>query len=394
MDAERQLRGIEASWLWHGDPDASPIAAGAVLFDGPRVVAAGPASELSDRAATWERHDGVLIPGLVNARVNLARGALAPGGRGWVAFARALAERGEEPEAVPGALDALVRAGTAAIAAVGTTLPPLDALSEAPLVARVYREVAGLRSESAELVCRLARMELAEAAPSANVALGLAPHGLLGLAPSFAAELVREALAPLPLSQGAGERAYLEEGTGEFAEWLREIGAEPDWAPPGLTPVDSAASIGALGPNVICTHLADARPHELRALAILGTRVVFCPRASAHAELLLPPLAEALAAGLRPGLGSDSLACAASLDVLDDAATLHERFSDVPPAVILAMATSWGARALDLDHRVGRFAPGLAPGAILFGGSGVTDPLRHVLARPPRTVLVPPGRAL
>src|SRR5690606_27226580 len=114
-----------------------------------------------------------------------------------------------------------------------------------------------------------------------------------------------------------------------------------------------------------------------------------------HVEVKLPPLGPLLPAGLSPGLGTDSLAAAGSLDVLEEALALHRRFPTVAPSVLCAMATSFGARALGLEHRVGRLTPGLAPGVLLFEG-GTTDPLAHVLAQAgrPRRVLVRPGSVL
>jgi aminodeoxyfutalosine deaminase len=87
-----------------------------------------------------------------------------------------------------------------------------------------------------------------------------------------------------------------------------------------------------------------------------------------------------LAAGVEVCLGTDSLASADSLDLLQDAAALHREFPELPPAAIVTMATTTGARAL------GRFGLGaLAPGrraALAFAPAPgpLDDPLEFLLS--------------
>jgi cytosine/adenosine deaminase-related metal-dependent hydrolase len=123
--------------------------------------------------------------------------------------------------------------------------------------------------------------------------------------------------------------------------------------------------------------------------------VVLCPRSNLHIEVLLPPLPQLLAAGVRPALGTDSLASSPSLDVLDEARALLARFPRVAPRVLLAMATSFGAEALGLGERVGRLVPGLSPGVVAFEHTGAApaDPERFVLSHAPlrRRVLARPS---
>ncbi len=402
-------RGIEASFVFAGRGDA--IRDGAVVVDDRgSVLACGeaPALRAAFAGAAWERHEGVLIPGLVNARVSLELSALrgrVPGGRGFVPWLRALTDARDrsapelDVEAIEEAVSELVRTGTAAVGEVTRTLASLDSLGSAPLVARVYHEVAGLRRETATVIRAMAEEAHERARVPANVDLSLAPHSLIGLHPGAMADLFADETVPIamPLAWTAAERAYLRDGGGPFAAWLSARGADPaDRAPPGRDAIAQARALGVLGPGLLATHLTDARPDELGELSIANARAALCPRASLHVEVKLPPLLDVLAAGIEPGLGTDSLASAPSLDVLEEALALHRRFPSVDPSVLLSMATSFGARALGLEHVVGAFAPGLSPGVILFEAEGVSDPLRHVLAQAgrPRRVLVRPGCAI
>ena len=130
-------------------------------------------------------------------------------------------------------------------------------------------------------------------------------------------------------------------------------------------------------------HLTDARKDEIAKVAAAGAPVVLCPRSNLHIEVKLPPLLDILAAGIRPGLGTDSLASCPSLDVMEEARALAERFPSVPARTLIAMATSWGAAALGMGDRVGTLAEASSPGVIAFEheGAAPADPERFVLSR-------------
>jgi cytosine/adenosine deaminase-related metal-dependent hydrolase len=187
----------------------------------------------------------------------------------------------------------------------------------------------------------------------------------------------------LHLCEHPAERTFLRDGSGPFAGFLTARGADAaDWSPPGIDPIRYAKQLGILGPELLCVHLADARPDEIALVAEAAAQVVLCPRSNLHIELRLPPLLELLKAGLRPALGTDSLASNATLDVLDEAKALHARFPSVAPRVLLAMATSFGAEALGLGAEVGRLREGLSPGLLAFEHEGAApiDPERLVLS--------------
>jgi cytosine/adenosine deaminase-related metal-dependent hydrolase len=92
-----------------------------------------------------------------------------------------------------------------------------------------------------------------------------------------------------------------------------------------------ADHLGLLGPHLLAVHATDARPHELAVLAERGCPVVLCPRSNLHIEVKLPPLLDILRAGIKPGLGTDSLASNASLDPLAEARALRKRFRPCSP---------------------------------------------------------------
>lgn len=410
------MRGIAGSWLISGEPSAPPTAAGAlVLDDDERVHARGTLDELRGRypEVVFERLNAVLLPGLINAHTHLELSALRgliPGGRGFVPWVDALMNaRAQRPpeqdhEAIELAVSELLEAGVMAVGEVCNRLDTLPLLAAVPIVPCIFHEVFGRSEEAARAALERAAAErrTLDHVPG-HARYALAPHTPFTLHPTVLKEIIRLAAdsgrrTSLHLAEHAAERTFLETGGGPFAAWAASRHTPPDAFPaPGCGSVPYVDQLGGLGPQTLCVHLTDARPDELAIVAARGCPVVLCPRSNLHIELRLPPLLDILSAGLRPGLGTDSLASNASLDPLAEARALQKRFPTVAPMQLLAMATAWGADALGLGAVLGRLDVGTYPGVIAFehGASAPADPARFVLEheRAPRRVLSRPAFA-
>lgn len=408
------MRGITATWLLLGDAESAPVRDGAVVLDdAERIVAVGPSSVLQRdfTAACWTRHEAVLTPGLVNAHTHLELSALrgeVPGGKGFVPWVDALvttrAKHSPEAdsEAIELGVSELLQAGVVLVGDVSNSLAAVDALGAVPMLGCVFHEVFGMRKDTGEVTLGLARQaKAARQSWPANLRYALAPHTAYTLHPDVLREIVHAAdgggLTSLHLAEHAAERAFLQTGGGAFADWLRTRNVSAlDWTAPGCDPVRYAQRLGVLGPQLLVVHLCDAHPDELELVAAAKSPVVLCPRSNLHIELKLPPLLDLLRCGLRPALGTDSLASNASLDPLAEARALHQRFPTVSPRQLLAMATSYGAQALGYAALLGRLAPGLAPGVLAFEhspGAAPSDPERYVIenAHAPRIMLSRPA---
>lgn len=407
------MRAITGSWLITGEPTLPPLAAGSVLLDElGRVLELGPEAELRARhpGLMFERHAAVLTPGLVNAHTHLELSALRgqiAGGRGFVPWVdslvstRAKQQPELDAEAVDQAVSELLAAGVVAVGEVCNRLSSVPALAAVPIVACIFHEIFGMRKDSGEAMLGMAEQERAAFANfPEHVRYALAPHTPYTMHPDVLQRIVHAAAesgrrTSLHLAEHPAERTFLQTGQGPFAEWVKSRGSSAlDWQAPGCDPIRYADQLGILGPNLLAVHLTDARPDELELLAQRGVHAVLCPRSNLHIEVKLPPLLDILRAGLRPGLGTDSLASNASLDPLAEARALRKRFPTVAPLELIAMASAWGADALGLGQLLGRVAPGLAPGLLAFehGASVPSDPARFVLDQESdrRTVLVRP----
>lgn len=399
------MRAFHADAVITGDGDVVRDAA-VVVDDRGAIVDVGPAGEMLPRhaGATVERVRGALLPGLVNAHTHLELSAMrgqVRGGAGFVPWVeqmigvRAEARPEDDSEAIERAVADLEAFGTAAVGEVSNSMTAVRPLARRGFVGRVFHEVFGIeRGPLEQRVADLPRVveEAVGEWPTPDLAYTPTPHTLYTTHPDVVRRLAREARErgariSLHLAEHAAERRFLEHGDGPIPGWyetrLKLRRDLLEW--PGKSPIALADELGALGPHVICVHLTDARPDELELVARRGAPVVFCPRSNLFIETRLPPLLAARAAGLLPGLGTDSLASNSSLDVLAEARALADRFPTMPARDLVRMATWEGARALGRED-VGRVARGARPGLFAIDGDPGDDPCAFVLrsVRAPR----------
>lgn len=399
------MRVVHADGVVIGD--AGAVRDGAVVLDSRGgVLDVGPASDVLPRStgAVSERIRGVVFPGLVNAHTHLELSALrgqVPGGAGFVPWvehligARLETRPEDDASAIEAAADELESFGTVAVGEVTNSLSAVRTLARRGFVGCIFHEVFGVDRASVERrIAELPRIveEHVGAWPTRELAYAPTPHTLYTTHESAVRHLIRRARdegtrLSIHLAEHAQERRFLERGDGPVAAWYAQrLKLRPDaleW--PAKSPVAFAEEIGALGPDVLCVHLTDARSEELSLVARRGVPVVFCPRSNLFIEMRLPPLLAARSAGLLPALGTDSLASNGSLDVLAEARALADRFPTVPADELLRMATWEGARALGRTD-LGRIARGGRPGILAIEGEVEGDPCTFVLAnvRAPR----------
>lgn len=102
-----------------------------------------------------------------------------------------------------------------------------------------------------------------------------------------------------------------------------------------------------------CVHLSDS---EIELLAKTGTHVSHNPGSNAKLGNGIARLGDMVEAGINVGLGVDACECHNSFDMFESMKMVsymqrarHEDASLCPPSQVLRMATSNGARALDID---------------------------------------------
>jgi cytosine/adenosine deaminase-related metal-dependent hydrolase len=141
-----------------------------------------------------------------------------------------------------------------------------------------------------------------------------------------------------------------------------------------------ADGLGLLHPGLVAAHGVQVDAADREILARRGVAVVLCPRSNRNLGVGRADVPALLAAGVRLGLGTDSLASVETLDVLDDAVLLARQFPALDPGAIVRMATAGGAEALGLED-LGTLAPGQSAALAFAAADGTpADPYLYLLS--------------
>jgi cytosine/adenosine deaminase-related metal-dependent hydrolase len=154
----------------------------------------------------------------------------------------------------------------------------------------------------------------------------------------------------------------------------------------GRTPVEYAADLGWLGPDVWLGHGIHLNADAIKAIANSSTGVAHCPTSNARIGAGMAPVRELLDAGVSVGLGADGAASNESGGLAEEMhqALLLARLRNGPTALTarqtLWMATVGGARCLGRSNDLGSLRPGaLADLAVWrldgFAHAGIADPV-------------------
>ena len=386
---------ICADWLIVS-ADLPPIRHGAIRVVGDVVESVGDAGEM--RAAhpgdeTVDASNHVVMPGFVNAHVHLY-GVLAHGipqttpVTGFWSFLEDYWWPKVEDSLDPAMIVTATEWVCAEMLRSGTT--SFYDILEAP------RALGGVLIEQASVVERLGirgilSFEATERAGAAVAQAGLdenlamIDHGRR----SGASGLVTGAMCyhtTFTCSEGFIRRAFelaadrdvlchahLNEGTHE-GEWCVEHH--------GRRTVEWYDEIGVLGPRFLASQCVQVSSREQSLLGERGVRVSHMPLANCEVGGGIAPIPELIAGGTIVGLGSDGYVND-FYEVMRGAFLLHKaRLLDpgtMPAATVLGLATSGGARALGLGHRVGSLRPGYQADLQIVDGRFPTPATDHNL---------------
>jgi 5-methylthioadenosine/S-adenosylhomocysteine deaminase len=395
---------ISAEWLL--PMDGRPISWGAVLIGAAgRVTAVGPDTEVPRSPdIPEERFAGAaLLPGLVNAHTHLELTGL-DGQAGdadfpdWIARIIAL-KRGRTPadflQAARDGLAACHAAGVTTVADTGDSGAVIQALHEAGGSGVAYLEVFGPEPARAEaqLADFQARVAAQRRFESPRVRLGVSPHAPYSVSGALyrgvAGWAEREGLPiAVHLAESAAESELLASGQGAFArQWERRgIPLPPN---PGCSPVEWLERHGVLGRRTLCIHLIRVDALDIEKLRRGNCAVAHCPRSNARHGHGDAPLAALRAAGLRIGVGTDSVASVSPLDLLAEARAAR-RLGGLSAAQALELCTMEAARAIGLDADVGSLTPGKWGDAAVIRlpkGSGGTGTMEAILESTPEQMI-------
>ncbi len=361
-----------ASWLL--PIDGPPIADGAVLVDeAGRLVAVGPGDRVPRPPGVAEQllAGSALLPGFINAHTHLELTGLdgqVPDDDfpAWIRRIIALKQARTPADFLAAARQGLRdcwAAGVTTVADTGDSGAVTQALAEADASGIAYHEVFGPHPDQVAGAIEAARQRLEELGrfQSPRIRLGLSPHApysVSGPLYGAVARLASELRMPVAvhLAESREETALLETGRGGFADAWTARGI-PLPVRPGRSPVAWLDHHGVLGPDTLCIHVVQASDADLGTLSGRGAAVAHCPRSNRRHGHGRAPLRSMLDHGLRVGVGTDSVASVAPLDLLAEARAARA-IAGLGAAATLELVTLGAARALGLADQIGSLTPG------------------------------------
>ena len=350
---------------------APPIEDGAVLIDDRGTIAAvGPHGLVPAPPGARELAfpDASLVPGLVNTHTHLelthladknAEREFAP----WIRALRTLKDATTPDEfaraAERGVRDAWV-AGVTCVADTGSTGAPLEALARLGGRGIYYQEVFGPDPAQCAASMEELRRALDRLSPLATspLSLGVSPHAPYTVSEPLyraVADLARRERCPLAmhLAESRAETELVRDGSGPFADALRARGFAV--RAQHCSPVQYLLRLGVLqrATGWLCIHCVQVDERDVAILRDSGAGVAHCPRSNRAHGHGTAPLAAFRRAGLRVGLGTDSVVSVGDSSLLAEAAAAGLEGEDA-----LRMLTIEGASALGLEREIGSLEVG------------------------------------
>jgi 5-methylthioadenosine/S-adenosylhomocysteine deaminase len=359
-----------------------PIRDGAVMVgtDG-RIAAVGPSAAIEppEGAEIVELGEAALLPGLVNVHahpeLSLFRGALEDlRFRDWilrlVGTKRVAMTEDDYLVAARWTMVEAIRSGMTTLAGTESSAAGAVAMREAGMRGVLYREVFGPDPAQVDesMADLRAAVDLLRRDETELVRIGVSPHAPYTVSDRLFRAVAEYSLAedlPMALhaSESQAERDLVERGAGDFAPGLQARGI--DTPVRGRTTIEMLDRLGVLDARPLLIHCVTLDAEDILRIAEAGCAVAHCPVANAKLGHGIAPYSALLDAGVRVGLGTDSVGSNNRLDLLEEAriaSVVHRgqlsSHDILSPADLLRLCTLDGAAALGIEDRVGTLEPG------------------------------------
>ena len=385
---------LSAEWVL--PVSGRPIRNGAVWSRSSRIDTVGRLNDVVAAAGAKESIQHfpgcVIMPGLVNAHTHLSLtglGGLIPttSQRAWhSALSTSISALDDDDFsacATAGALYCL-RSGVTVVGDIAYGPDSLAACADAGLGGVFYWEIAGI--EAGDLSGELADREFPTDTGrplAARARWGISPQTPFTSGPGLLEAAHRVASThmlgfSLHVAESPAERELMTSGGGVLAGTARRL-AHGFHAPLTGT-VEYLQRLGVLDGAVAvhCTNIEDDDASRLKRHA---RGVVLCPRSDANMGNGQAPVAALSRAGVRIGLGTESLASAPDLDLFAEARALRQLDVTLTPARAIEIMTREGAAVLGLEDAFGTLEHGKQADLVVVATGATSDPEAAVLAK-------------
>jgi len=365
---------------------SEPIENGAVAFENAKIAAVGERDEIIRKFAEAEIEnlgEAAILPGLVNAHSHLEITAM----RGFLdrfdddftswlltlnkVRAEVLTAEDVQNAAVSGAVEG-ARAGVTCFGDIGRFgRNGFEALKAVGLRGVVFQETEFSPDDKTAaadfLKLKDKFLELKES-ETGLVKIGLSPHSPYTVGKKLFEKIAAYAIETgvklsIHAAESVEENELMQKGSGFFAGIYEKYGFE--WHTPRCSSVEFLDRLDILRARPLLAHCVKVSERDIELIKNSDARIAHCPKSNAKFGHGIAPFEKFLAAGVKTGFGSDSVASNNVCDILEEARfatllarNLPERKRFLQAMEIIETATLGGARALGLESEIGTLEAG------------------------------------
>jgi cytosine/adenosine deaminase-related metal-dependent hydrolase len=340
------------------------------------IVDLVPASEAGEDCKILE---GILSPGFINAHCHLElshlKGAI-PTETGLSEFVKQIVpKRAAPPEIIEAAIEAaeneMYNNGIVAVGDICNTADTIAAKTKGKLAYYNFVEIYGLDPLLAAQKMNEGLLLQAqyEAVHLKAVVVPHAPYSVPSALLQLLAEKYGSHTVSIHNQETKAENDFFENKIGAFVDMYARVGVGLDFfMPTKTTSLQSVLPYLKEAIKTIWVHNSFTSVSDIKAVQATSTDAYWClcPSANQYIENTMPPvqlLREQLANIV---VGTDSYASNWSLNMLDELKRIQTHNAQIPLTEMLTWITSNGARALQMEDKLGSIEIGKKPGLVLI----------------------------
>lgn len=330
--------------------------------------------------ASMEFHNGVIVPGFVNAHCHIELSHLKgkldsrnKGIAGFVSQIRSLRTSvdSEIQNSIQQAISTMESNGTVAVGDICNTIDSFPQKQSSKLLFHNFIEVFGLLPDEAETRVLNAKGILTKGLLT-NDLNSLTPHATYSLSNKLWDFLSEElkisgSIVSIHYGESLQEYNFLKDRTGILAENFKALGIA-DGIVSNTSPIEIVKAYLPKNNNILFVHNTFAQREEIKGIISHFDKPFFvlCPLSNQFIEGKLPDIPMLVDERVCLAIGTDSYASSNTLSILEQILIILEKFSSLSFSEVIRWATLNGAKALNIDATIGSFEKGKKPGLNLI----------------------------
>ena len=323
--------------------------------------------------------DGLLCPGFINAHCHLELSHLKnaiPTNTGLSEFVKQIVpKRAAPPEVIEAAIEAaeteMYNNGIVAVGDICNTADTITAKANGKLAYYNFVEIYGLDPLLAAQKMNEGLLLKAQY-EAANLKAVVIPHAPYSV-PADLLKLLAEHYGPHTVSihnqETKAENDFFKNKIGAFVDMYKRVGVDLDFFTPSQkTSLQTVLPQLSKAKKTLLVHNSFTSSADIDAVFASETDAYWClcPKANQYIENTMPPVQLLRDKHANIVVGTDSYASNWSLNMLDELKMIQSHNPHVSLSEVLTWITTNGARALQMEDKLGSIEKGKKPGLVVI----------------------------